>query len=146
MSYRSIMTVILEVETTVLGPSPNRVDIGIQDQLRNLEIIVFGHTYNQPMVDRINRLAKWIGIPLVVIPSRIVKKDNVSNPIRKRPPNTFVYFKSHPDSQDDILTLSKEINKETGKILGKVRAAGMIWGRVSDEDKEEWKKLANANH
>jgi len=140
------MTVIFEVTTIVWGPSPNRGDIGIQEQLRNLEIVVFGHTYHtQPMVERINRLAKWIGTPLVVIPRQIVKEDDVSDPIRKRSPNAFVYFKSHPDSQDDIIALSKKINEETGKILGKVRAAGIVWGKFSEEDKEAWKKLANAS-
>jgi len=145
MSYRSIMTVILEVTTIVWGPSPNRKDIVIQEQLRNLEIVVFGHTYHtQPLVERINRLAKFIGTPLVIIPPR-VKVDDVSDPIRKRPPSAFLYFKNHLDSQDDILAASKEINEETGKILGKVRGAGIVWGKLSEEDKESWKKRVNAS-
>ena len=60
----------------------------------------------------------------------------------KRPPTNFMYFKSHPDSQDDILTASKEINEETGKVIGIPAGAGKVWGKVSDEDKESWKQRA----
>jgi len=64
----------------------------------------------------------------------------------KRPPTNFMYFKSHPDSQDDILTASKEINEETGKVIGIPAGAGKVWGKVSDEDKESWKQRGIVAH
>ena len=57
-----------------------------------------------------------------------------------------MYFKSHPDSQDDILAASKEINEETGKILGKVKGAGKVWDKVSAEDRESWKQRSLESH
>jgi len=73
-------------------------------------------------------------------------KDENTEDKPKRPPSSFVYFKSHPDSQDDILEASKGINEETGKILGKVKGAGKVWSKVSDEDKISWKQRAIDSH
>ena len=81
------------------------------------------------------------------VEDKAIKEPNVNDPDKpKRPPSSFVYFKSHPDSQDDILAASKEMNEETGKIFGKVKGAGRVWGKVSDEDKVSWKQRAIESH
>jgi len=62
-----------------------------------------------------------------------------------RPPNPYIYFKSHPDNQKLIEEAAKVINLETDRPLGKVKAAGMLWSRLSDERKEEWKQRSIEN-
>ena len=33
----------------------------------------------------------------------------------------------------------REINEETGKKYGKVKAAGILWGALSEEEQSKWK-------
>ena len=72
-----------------------------------------------------------------------LKNQDVKKPIR--PPNPFVYFKSHPDNQKLIEEAAKVINLETNRPLGKVKASAMLWSRLSDERKQEWKQMSIAN-
>ena len=37
------------------------------------------------------------------------------------------------------LEKSNEINEETGKKYGKVKAAGILWGALSEEEQSKWK-------
>jgi len=57
----------------------------------------------------------------------------------KKKPNGYIVFKTHPDNQELISQKSEEINEETGKPRGKVKAAGILWKELSEEQKEEWK-------
>ena len=50
------------------------------------------------------------------------------------------YNRKH--NKDAIDTAAEEIDEGSGKPVGKVKAAGIIWAKVSDEEKEEWKKRA----
>jgi len=59
-----------------------------------------------------------------------------------RPMSSYMFFKGHPDNKDAIDTAAEEIDEGSGKPVGKVKAAGIIWAKVSDEEKEEWKKRA----
>jgi len=59
-----------------------------------------------------------------------------------RAPSSFVFFKSHPDNQSLIEEASKQINEETGKPIGKVKGAGIVWKSVSVEDKKVWAQKA----
>ena len=68
------------------------------------------------------------------------KKEKSDKP--SKPASSFVFFKSHPDSQDSIVEAASEINDETGKPFGKVKGAGFVWKTISDEEKEEWKQRA----
>ena len=62
----------------------------------------------------------------------------------KRAPSSFVYFKSHPDAQDVIIEASKQLqgedDKKPGDPIGKVKGAGIVWGTLSEEEKEVWKQ------
>jgi len=57
----------------------------------------------------------------------------------KKAPNAYLVFKSHPDNKDAIAEKALEINGETGEPLGKVKAAGMMWKELTDEQREQWK-------
>jgi hypothetical protein len=59
-----------------------------------------------------------------------------------RPMSSYMFFKGHPDNKDAIETAAEEIDEGSGKPVGKVKAAGNVWAKVSDEEKEEWKKRA----
>ena len=72
-----------------------------------------------------------------------LKNQDVKKPVR--PLNPYMYFKSHPDNQKLIEEAAKVINLETDRPLGKVKAAGMLWSRLSDERKQEWTQLSIAN-
>ena len=64
------------------------------------------------------------------------KKDKSDKP--SKPASSFVFFKSHPDNLSAIEEASKEINEDTGKPYGKVKGAGIVWGKMSDEEKKVW--------
>ena len=74
---------------------------------------------------------------------RKLKNQDIKKPVR--PLNPYMYFKSHPDNQKLIEEAAKVINLETSRPLGKVKAAGMLWSRLSDERKQEWTQLSIAN-
>ena len=57
----------------------------------------------------------------------------------KKKPNGYIVFKTHPDNQELISQKAEEINEETGKPHGKVKAAGILWKELSEEQQEEWK-------
>jgi hypothetical protein len=57
----------------------------------------------------------------------------------KKKPNGYIVFKTHPDNQELISQKAEEINEETGKPHGKVKAAGILWKELSEEKQEEWK-------
>ena len=57
----------------------------------------------------------------------------------KRKPNPYINFKKHSDNQDAIIEKSNEINEETGKRYGKVKAAGKLWKQLSAEEQLKWK-------
>lgn len=64
------------------------------------------------------------------------KKDKSDKP--SKPASSFVFFKSHPDNLTAIEEASKEINEDTGKPYGKVKGAGIVWGKMTDEEKKVW--------
>ncbi len=64
------------------------------------------------------------------------KKDKSDKP--SKPASSFVFFKSHPDNLSSIEEVAKEINEDTGKPYGKVKGAGIVWGKISDEEKKVW--------
>ena len=64
------------------------------------------------------------------------KKDKSDKP--SKPASSFVFFKSHPNNLSAIEEASKEINEDTGKPYGKVKGAGIVWGKMTDEEKKVW--------
>ena len=58
----------------------------------------------------------------------------------KKAPNAYLVFKSHPDNKEAIAEKALEINGETGEPWGKVKAAGIMWKELTDEQREQWKK------
>ena len=72
------------------------------------------------------------------------KKEKSDKP--SKPQSSFLYFKSHPDNQDLINEAAKqpqgEDGKNPGKPIGKVSGAGVVWAKVSEEEKEVWKQRA----
>jgi outer membrane biosynthesis protein TonB len=64
-------------------------------------------------------------------------EDNSEKP--KRKPNAFIVFRTDPANLDAIIEKSNEINEETGKKYGKVKAAGILWGALSEEEQSKWK-------
>ena len=64
------------------------------------------------------------------------KKEKSDKP--SKPASSFVFFKSHPDNQSIIEEAAQEINEDTGKPYGKVKGAGIVWGKMSDEEKKVW--------
>ena len=64
-------------------------------------------------------------------------EDNSDKP--KRKPNAFIVFRTDPENQDAIIEKSNEINEETGKKYGKVKAASILWGSLSEEEQSKWK-------
>ena len=64
-------------------------------------------------------------------------EDNSDKP--KRKPNAFIIFRTDPANLDAIIEKSNEINEETGKKFGKVKAAGILWGALSEEEQSKWK-------
>ena len=63
--------------------------------------------------------------------------DNSDKP--KRKPNAFIVFRTDPANLDAIIEKSNEINEETGKKYGKVKAAGILWSALSEEEQSKWK-------
>ena len=61
----------------------------------------------------------------------------------KKKPNGYIVFKTHPDNQELISNKATEIDEETEKPYGKVKAAGKLWKELSDEQREEWKNKSN---
>jgi hypothetical protein len=61
----------------------------------------------------------------------------------KKKPNGYIVFKTHPDNQELISQKAEEINEDTGKPHGKVKAAGILWKELSEEQQEEWKNKSN---
>jgi hypothetical protein len=57
----------------------------------------------------------------------------------KRKPNAFINFRTSSENLDAIIEKSEEINEETGKKLGKVKAAGILWKNLSEEEQSKWK-------
>ena len=76
---------------------------------------------------------------------KAVSDDNDDKP--KRVPSNFIYFKSHPESQDAINEASQQLqgedDKKPGAPVGKVKGAGIVWKSLSDEEKEVWKQRVN---
>ena len=64
------------------------------------------------------------------------KKEKSDKP--SKPASSFVFFKSHPDNLSVIEEAAQEINEDTGKPYGKVKGAGIVWGKMSDEEKKVW--------
>ena len=64
-------------------------------------------------------------------------EDNSDKP--KRKPNAFIVFRTDPANLDAIIEKSNEINEETGKKYGKVKAASILWGALSEEEQSKWK-------
>ena len=64
------------------------------------------------------------------------KKDKSDKP--SKPASSFVFFKSHPDNISAIEEAAQEINEDTGKPYGKVKGAGIVWGKMSDDEKKVW--------
>lgn len=67
------------------------------------------------------------------------KKKEVDPNKPKKKPNGYIVFKTHPDNQELISQKAEEINEDTGKPHGKVKAAGFLWKELSEEQQEEWK-------
>ena len=71
------------------------------------------------------------------------KLEKLEKPKISRPISAFIYFKSHPDSQDAIMEASKQLqgegDKKPGQPIGKVKGAGMVWSALSDDEKNIWK-------
>lgn len=63
--------------------------------------------------------------------------DNVDKP--KRKPNPFLKFKTSEDNQEAINQKAEEIDEDTGKKYGKVKAAGFLWRELTQEQQDEWK-------
>ena len=57
----------------------------------------------------------------------------------KRKPNAFINFRTSSKNLDAIIEKSEEIDEETGKKLGKVKAAGILWKSLSEEEQSKWK-------
>ena len=66
-------------------------------------------------------------------------------PKQPRPQAAYMYFKNHSDNQQSITEASAEINEDTGRPIGKVKGAGIVWGQLSDEEKEMWKQRSIAD-
>jgi len=64
-------------------------------------------------------------------------EDNSDKP--KRKPNAFIVFRTDPANLDAIIEKSNEINEETGKKYGKVKAAGILWKGLTEEEQAKWK-------
>jgi len=70
------------------------------------------------------------------------KEKNKSEPDPNKPkrkPNAFIIFRTDPENQDAIIEKSNETDEETGKKYGKVKAAGILWNALSEEEKSKWK-------
>ena len=70
-------------------------------------------------------------------------REKVIPRISNMPIPPFIYFKSHPDSQDAIIEASKQLqgegDKKPGQPIGKVKGAGMVWSNLSQDEKDVWK-------
>ena len=77
--------------------------------------------------------------------SKKEKKPKGDKPTRAA--SSFVYFKSHPDTQSDIMEASLQLQGEDGKKpgapIGQVKGAGIVWGTLSKEEKEVWKQRSH---
>jgi len=68
------------------------------------------------------------------------KKQSEENPDKpKRKPNAFIVFRTDPDNLDAIIEKAEETNEETGKKYGKVKAAGILWNALTQEEQAKWK-------
>lgn len=65
------------------------------------------------------------------------ENDNEDKP--KKKPNAYIIFKKHPDNQDAINKKAEDIDPDTNKKLGKVKAAGQLWRELSQAEQDEWK-------
>jgi len=63
--------------------------------------------------------------------------DNPDKP--KRKPNAFIVFRTDPANLDAIIEKANETNEETGKKYGKVKAAGILWKGLTEEEQAKWK-------
>jgi hypothetical protein len=61
----------------------------------------------------------------------------------KKKPNAFIVFKTHADNQELISQKANDIDEESGKPYGKVKAAGILWKELSEEQREEWKNKSS---
>ena len=88
-------------------------------------------------------------VDAVESPKEEKKKDKKEKKEKKekvaRALGNYVFFKGHPDNKDAINTAAEVINEETDKPFGKVKAAGIVWGKLTDEEKEEWKQRSIAD-
>ena len=64
-------------------------------------------------------------------------EDNSDKP--KRKPNAFIVFRTDPANLDAIIEKANETNEETGKKYGKVKAAGILWKALTEEEQSKWK-------
>jgi len=64
-------------------------------------------------------------------------EDNSDKP--KRKPNAFIVFRTDPANLDAIIEKANEINEETGKKYGKVKAASILWKAMTEEEQTKWK-------
>jgi len=76
------------------------------------------------------------------------KKSSNTDDKPKRMPSNFIYFKSHPDTQDAIneageTNFQGDDDKKPGEKVGKVKGAGIVWKNLSDEEKEVWKQRSH---
>jgi len=87
----------------------------------------------EPIVKKIKKVKK----------KKDKEKKEVDPDKPKKKPNGYIVFKTHPDNQELISQKAEEINEETGKPHGKVKAAGFLWKGLSEEQQEEWKNKSN---
>ena len=102
----------------------------IQDdntQIDNTQIDNTTHNTEEPVVKKVKKEKK-----------KKEKKEVDPNKPKKKP-NAYIVFKTHPDNQELISKKATDIDDETGKPYGKVKAAGFLWKELSEEQREEWK-------
>jgi len=110
---------------------PNKKSpVDIKEPTENLEEPeVFQDNIDSPKPDKKKKKEKK--------KKEVKSDDNVDKP--KRKPNPFLKFKTSEDNQEAINAKAEEIDEETGKKIGKVKAAGFLWRELTQEQQDEWK-------
>lgn len=107
----------------------------INNEINNEEPEIFQDNIDSPKKNKKNKKDKKKGKKKDK--KDVDSEDNSDKP--KRKPNAFIVFRTDPANQDDIIEKSNEINEDTGKKYGKVKAAGILWGALSEEEQSKWK-------
>ena len=109
-------------------PTPPQEEIHNEENTTENEPEVFQDNIDTPKKNKKKKKNK----------EKKTESDNSSDK-PKRKPNAFIIFRTDPDNLDAIIDKANEINEETGKKYGKVKAAGILWNALSEEEQAKWK-------